>query len=204
MNSQEKAKWMGAMVEEMEFVQKNQTWELVELPVGKRVIGCKWVYKRKPSVLEKGEKFKARLVAKGYTQQKFKALPSRETHFYQGGASLGSQSWHALGADGYEDSLHSDLESKFTWSSQKGSVKLDRIGWFLSWRGLCMDWSSLQGNDTNGSIPTCFGLTTDDVHMIVVFMWEALMMLGKIHTSEYAITTDKFKHCLDLSNVAEC
>jgi len=32
---------MGAMVEEMEFVQKNQTWELVELPVGKRVIGCK-------------------------------------------------------------------------------------------------------------------------------------------------------------------
>ncbi|GAU47849.1 hypothetical protein TSUD_404260 [Trifolium subterraneum] len=71
MASQEKERWMGAMMEEMESLQKNQTWELVQLPKGKRVIGCKWVYKRKPAVTEKeGEKFKARLVAKGYSQQK--------------------------------------------------------------------------------------------------------------------------------------
>ncbi|CAJ2663689.1 unnamed protein product [Trifolium pratense] len=71
MASQEKERWMGAMMEEMESLQKNQTWELVQLPKGKRAIGCKWVYKRKPAVTEKeGEKFKARLVAKGYSQQK--------------------------------------------------------------------------------------------------------------------------------------
>jgi transposase InsO family protein len=70
-SSQEKDKWMGAMMEEMESLKKNQTWELVQLPKGKRAIGCKWVYKRKPAVTEKeGEKFKARLVAKGYSQQK--------------------------------------------------------------------------------------------------------------------------------------
>ena len=69
--SQEKDKWMGAMVEEMESLQKNHTWELVQLPEGKKAIGCKWVYKRKPAVSEKeGEKFKARLVAKGFSQQK--------------------------------------------------------------------------------------------------------------------------------------
>ncbi|KAL0401655.1 UNVERIFIED_CONTAM: Retrovirus-related Pol polyprotein from transposon TNT 1-94 [Sesamum latifolium] len=62
---------MGAMVEEMESLQKNHTWELVQLPEGKKAIGCKWVYKKKPAVSEKeGEKFKARLVAKGYSQQK--------------------------------------------------------------------------------------------------------------------------------------
>jgi hypothetical protein len=32
---------------------KNQTWELVQLPKGKRDIGRKWVYKRKSAVTEK-------------------------------------------------------------------------------------------------------------------------------------------------------
>ena len=45
-HSLEKSKWMGAMVEEMESLHKNQTWELVDLPTGKRAIGCKWVYKK--------------------------------------------------------------------------------------------------------------------------------------------------------------
>jgi len=62
---------MGAMVEEIESLQKNQTWELVQLPAGKRAIGCKWVYKRKPLVSEnEGEKFKACLVEKRYAQLK--------------------------------------------------------------------------------------------------------------------------------------
>ncbi|KAL0393035.1 UNVERIFIED_CONTAM: Retrovirus-related Pol polyprotein from transposon TNT 1-94 [Sesamum radiatum] len=38
--SQENKKWMGAMVEEMESLHKNQTWELVQLPEGKKAIGC--------------------------------------------------------------------------------------------------------------------------------------------------------------------
>ena len=59
------------MVEEIQSLHKNQTWDLVELPKGKRAIGCKWVYKKKEAVLEKeGEKFKTRLVAKGYSQRK--------------------------------------------------------------------------------------------------------------------------------------
>ncbi|KAL0381216.1 UNVERIFIED_CONTAM: hypothetical protein Sangu_0185900 [Sesamum angustifolium] len=40
--SQEK-EWMGAMVEEMESLQKNHTCELVQLLEGKKTIGCKWM-----------------------------------------------------------------------------------------------------------------------------------------------------------------
>ncbi|KAL0393369.1 UNVERIFIED_CONTAM: Retrovirus-related Pol polyprotein from transposon TNT 1-94 [Sesamum radiatum] len=59
---------MGAMVEEMESLQKNHTWELVQLPEEKKISGCKWVYRKKPTVLEKeGKKFKDRLVATGYS-----------------------------------------------------------------------------------------------------------------------------------------
>ena len=61
---------MEAMVEENEFLSKNKTWELTELPKGKKPIGCKWVFKKKEAILEKeGERFKARLVAKGYSQR---------------------------------------------------------------------------------------------------------------------------------------
>ena len=61
---------MGAMEEEIQSLNKNQTWELVELPKGKRAIGCKWVYKKKEAASKKeGKNFKARLVAKGYSQK---------------------------------------------------------------------------------------------------------------------------------------
>jgi transposase InsO family protein len=68
--SSENDKWMEAMVEENESLSKNKTWELTELPKGKKPIGCKWVFKKKEAVSEKeGERFKARLVAKGYSQR---------------------------------------------------------------------------------------------------------------------------------------
>jgi hypothetical protein len=57
------------MNEEIQSIDKNQTWDLVELPKGKDVIGVKWVYKTKYNDDGKVEKHKARLVAKGFTQQ---------------------------------------------------------------------------------------------------------------------------------------
>ena len=61
---------MVAMVEEMESLNKNKTWELSEVPKGKKAIGCKWVFRKKDAILEKeGERFKAKLVAKGYSQR---------------------------------------------------------------------------------------------------------------------------------------
>jgi hypothetical protein len=68
--SSEKDKWMEAMVEENKSLSKDKTWELMELPKGKKPIGCKWVFKKKEAVSKKErERFKARLVAKGYSQR---------------------------------------------------------------------------------------------------------------------------------------
>ncbi|PNX60516.1 copia-type polyprotein, partial [Trifolium pratense] len=57
------------MNQEMQSIEKNQTWELTSLPDGANVIGVKWIFKTKHN--EKGEidKHKARLVAKGYNQK---------------------------------------------------------------------------------------------------------------------------------------
>ncbi|KAL6327919.1 hypothetical protein AAG906_027330 [Vitis piasezkii] len=49
-HSQEKSRWIGVMMEKIQSLHKNQTWDLVELLEGKRAIGCKWVYKKKEAV----------------------------------------------------------------------------------------------------------------------------------------------------------
>jgi hypothetical protein len=56
------------MVEEMEALDKNEAWDLVELSTGRNPIGKKWVFKMKLNAEDKVEKYKARLVAKGYSQ----------------------------------------------------------------------------------------------------------------------------------------
>ena len=67
-NSEECKLWKNAMVEEMEALDKNEAWNLVELPDGRKPIGSKWVFKKKLNAAGKVEKYKARLVAKGYSQ----------------------------------------------------------------------------------------------------------------------------------------
>ena len=54
---------------ELEAINKNDTWESMELPEGGKKIGMKWIYKTKFNENGEVNKYKARLVAKGYTQQ---------------------------------------------------------------------------------------------------------------------------------------
>ncbi|KAL0453733.1 UNVERIFIED_CONTAM: Retrovirus-related Pol polyprotein from transposon TNT 1-94 [Sesamum latifolium] len=48
---------------------KNNVWELVDLPAGRKTIGNKWVLKFKRKADGSIDKFKVWLVAKGYTQK---------------------------------------------------------------------------------------------------------------------------------------
>ncbi|GJT27804.1 transposable element [Tanacetum coccineum] len=66
----ENEKWRISMSEEMQSLQKNQTWELTNLPEGKKAIGCKWVYAKKEGFPgQDNVRYKARLLAKGYAQK---------------------------------------------------------------------------------------------------------------------------------------
>jgi hypothetical protein len=62
-------KWRKAMKCEINSIEKNQTWELMDLPVGAKTIGVKWIFKTKLNETGEVDKYKARLVAKGYSQQ---------------------------------------------------------------------------------------------------------------------------------------
>lgn len=56
------------MDEEMRALEKNRTWEMVDLHRGKEPVGCKWVFTIKYKVNGTIKRYKTRLVAKGYTQ----------------------------------------------------------------------------------------------------------------------------------------
>ena len=58
--------WRNAIIEEMNALTDNGTWDLVRLPVRKKVIGCQWVFTVKVNPDGSIARLKARLVAKGY------------------------------------------------------------------------------------------------------------------------------------------
>ena len=61
--------WKLATDAEYQSLVDNDTWDLVEPPEGRAVVGCKWVFKVKYDGEGKVERFKSRLVAKGYSQR---------------------------------------------------------------------------------------------------------------------------------------
>eukprot|EP00253_Pinus_taeda_P033351 PITA_33351 len=56
------------MNEEYRLLLANDTWDLVPLPKGRKLVRCKWVYRTKYEPNGKVDKHKARLIAKGFSQ----------------------------------------------------------------------------------------------------------------------------------------
>ena len=56
------------MKDEMDSLLGNQTWELTELPVGKKALHNKWEYRIK-NEHDGSKRYKARLVVKGFQQK---------------------------------------------------------------------------------------------------------------------------------------
>ncbi|GJT67523.1 retrotransposon protein, putative, ty1-copia subclass, partial [Tanacetum coccineum] len=67
---EDSSKWKDAMKEEMDFLRKNKTWELVDHLVGQKLVSCKWLFKIKEGIegVQK-PRYKTRLVAHGFTQK---------------------------------------------------------------------------------------------------------------------------------------
>ena len=61
-------KWELVMKDEMDSLLENQTWELTELPIEKKSLHNKWVYRIK-NEHDGSKRYKAKLVAKGFQQK---------------------------------------------------------------------------------------------------------------------------------------
>ena len=69
MESNDASNWNEACQSELDSLRKNETWDLVPLPKGRKAIGSRWVFRIKENQAGEVERFKARLVAKGFSQK---------------------------------------------------------------------------------------------------------------------------------------
>lgn len=70
MSSRDWKKWTAASDDEMNSLRRNHTWDLVDKPVNRKIISCRWLYKVKPGIEGiEPERHKARLIARGFTQE---------------------------------------------------------------------------------------------------------------------------------------
>lgn len=61
--------WHKTMQADIASIHSNQTWTLVPLPLNKKAITSRWVYKIKPGLNGGTTRYKARLVARGFEQK---------------------------------------------------------------------------------------------------------------------------------------
>ena len=60
--------WRKSMDDELKALEETNTWNIVHLPPGKHVVGCRWVYRFKFNPDGSIERPKSRVVAQGFTQ----------------------------------------------------------------------------------------------------------------------------------------
>lgn len=60
-------KWLVAMQEEMDSLQRNKTWTLVPNPGNMKLISCKWIFKKEGIPDVEPSRYQTRLVVRGYT-----------------------------------------------------------------------------------------------------------------------------------------
>ncbi|KAJ7962205.1 Retrovirus-related Pol polyprotein from transposon TNT 1-94 [Quillaja saponaria] len=124
------SKWQKAMNDEIEAIQKNDTWELSKLPKGHKTIGVKRVFKTKLKENGEVDKYKARLVAKGYKQEygvdytEVFAPVARHDTIRLVIALAAHNSWPIFQLDVKSAFLHGNLEEQVFVEQPPGYIKI--------------------------------------------------------------------------------
>ena len=124
--SEQKEKWLVAMQEEMDALQKNHTYDLVLLSNGMKALKNKWVFRLKTQEYCSQPKYKARLVVKGFGQKKgidFEEIFSPVVKMSSIRVALGiaaSQDLEVEQLDVKTAFLHGDLEEEIYMEQPEG------------------------------------------------------------------------------------
>ncbi|KAI3474406.1 hypothetical protein Pfo_029267 [Paulownia fortunei] len=124
-------KWRNAMNDEIAAIERNNTWELTDLPKGQKTIDVKWVYKTKLKENGEVDKYKGRLVAKGYKQEfgidykEVFAPVARHDTIRLVIALAAQNSWPIFQLDVKSAFLHGDLEEQNMFDRFKESMMVE-------------------------------------------------------------------------------
>jgi len=118
------------MKNEIAAVEKNNSWELTELPKGMKNIDIKWIYKTKLKENGENDKHKARLVVKRYKQEfdidykEVYAFVVRHDTIIIVIALATQNSWSIFQLDVKSTFLHGELKEQVFFTQPSGYVKV--------------------------------------------------------------------------------
>ena len=122
------------MIEEMDALNGNGTWNLVHLPTGKKAIGCRWIFAVKVNPNDSIARLKARLVAKGYAQtygvdysDTFPPV-AKMTYVRLFISLVATHNWDLYQLDIKNTFLHGDLQEEVYMEQPLGFVAQGEIG----------------------------------------------------------------------------
>jgi hypothetical protein len=135
--------WQKATDEEYESLMSNDTWEIVQLPPGAKVLGSKWVFKLKRGPTGAIERFKARFVVKGYLQEQ--GLDFDEV-FAPTGRHASFRMLMALAAAGNWELAQIDIKTAFLNGDMDTDVYVEQPkGYEIPGGGVCRLRKTLYG-----------------------------------------------------------
>jgi hypothetical protein len=121
--------WGASMQEEHDSLQENQTWDLVPLPPGRKLIRCKWVYRTKREAYGHVSMYKARLVAKGFQQihgidydETFAPVENMDS-IHLALAIVVAKGWEVHSMDVKNYFLHGDLSEEIYMEQLQGFIQ---------------------------------------------------------------------------------
>jgi hypothetical protein len=123
--------WDTTMNEEYHSLIENDTWDLVPLPKGRKLVICKWVYQTKYASDGSIERHKARLVAKGFSQvegidyNETFAPVAKMNYIRLVLALSASHKWEVHQMDAKSAFLHGDLKEEIYMEQPPGYVQND-------------------------------------------------------------------------------
>ena len=137
------------MEQEIEFLDRNQTRILVDLPKDSKVIDCRWVFRKKDN-----EQYKARLVAKGYTQKEgidYNEIfsPVVKHTSIRMLAIVAQFDLELEQLDVKTTFLHGELEAKIYMKQPEGYIQEGHETMYVFSKNPSMNLSSLPGSGTN-------------------------------------------------------
>jgi hypothetical protein len=125
--------WDTTMNEEYHSLMEKDTWDLVPLPKGRKLVRCKWVYRTKYALDGSVERHKARLVAKGFFEvegtdyNETFALVAKMNSIQLVLALSHSHKWEVHQMDVKSSFLHGDLQEEIYMEKLPSYIHNDSI-----------------------------------------------------------------------------
>eukprot|EP00253_Pinus_taeda_P014297 PITA_14297 len=165
-------KWVAVMEEEIEAIENNDTWELVNFPQGKQVIGVKWIYMTKSNIEEKIERHKESLVVKRYKQQHGRDYSKTFVPVVRMETVLLKEEVYVAQPLGYE--IEGQEDKVYQLRKALCELKQEPRAWYKRIDAYLLD----NGFDKCDNEPTLYIKENDDKILIVVLYVDDLIFTG--------------------------